>query len=144
MTTSERGPVTHPRIVGVVTVDDQAVFRRVAKEVIETTAGFEHLGEATCGEEALTLADELRPDLVLLDVCMPGIDGVETARRLHASHPALTIVLISTANVEDVAPGFASCGASAFIRKERFGPAALRRLWSEHGDRSNPSRAATD
>jgi len=123
------------------TVDDQAVFREVAQEVIEATAGFEHLGEATCGEEALELADELRPDLVLLDVCMPGIDGVETARRLHASHPALTIVLISTASVEDVAPGFASCGASAFIRKECFGPAALRRLWSEHGD---PSRSATD
>jgi DNA-binding NarL/FixJ family response regulator len=124
------------------TVDDQDVVRRVAREVIEAKDGFQHLGEATCGEEALALADELRPDLVLLDVCMPGIGGIETARRISASHPASTIVLISTATVEDVAPGLASCGASAFIRKEHFGPAALRRLWSEHGDRS--SRTATD
>ena len=126
------------------TVDDQAVFRRVAKEVIETTAGFEHLGEATCGEEALVTRGRVTPRPRSPRCVYAGIDGVETARRLHASHPALTIVLISTANVEDVAPGFASCGASAFIREEHFGPAALRRLWSEHGDRSNPSRAATD
>ena len=84
----------------------------------------------------LALAGELGPDLVLLDVCMPGLDGVETARRLSAAYPSSMIVLISTANVEDVAPEFASCGASAFIRKDYFGPAALRRLWSEHGDSS--------
>lgn len=139
--TREREPVPPSSIVGVMTVDDQAVFRRVAREVIEATAGFQHLGEATSGEEALALADELRPDLVLLDVCMPGIGGVETARRISASYPAATIVLISTAKVEDVAPGFASCGASAFIRKEHFGPAALRRLWSEHGDPSKRTAA---
>jgi len=121
------------------TVDDQAAFRSVAREVIEATAGFQHLGEATSGEEALVLAGELGPDLVLLDVCMPGLDGFETARRLSASSPSLMIVLISAANVEDVVPGLSSCGASAFIRKEHFGPAALRRLWSEHGD---PSKRA--
>jgi two-component system, NarL family, invasion response regulator UvrY len=67
---------------------------------------------------------------------MPGIDGVETARRLSASHPASTIVLISSASLEDVPAGFGSCGAAEFVRKEDFGPATLRRLWSEHGCRS--------
>ena len=138
METGERGTAMHAPLVGVMTVDDQAVFRRVAKEVIEATVGFEHLGEATCGEDALTLADVLRPDLVLLDVCMPGIDGVETARRLRASHPDSTIVLISTASYDDVSAGLTSCGAEAFARKEDLGPAMLLRLWTEHGRRPAP------
>ena len=83
------------RAVGVLTVDDQAAFRQVAREVIEATAGFVPLGEAASGEEALALADVVTPDLVVLDVQMPGIGGLETARRLSASHPTATIVLIS-------------------------------------------------
>ena len=77
------------------TVDDQAVFRSVSREVIEATAGFEPAGEAASGEEALRLVEDTKPQLVLVDVRMPGMDGVETARRLHASHPDLVVVLIS-------------------------------------------------
>ncbi len=135
METGESGAATPTTSVGVLTVDDQPVFRRVAKELIEATDGFAHLGEATCGEQALVLADELRPDLVLLDVCMPGIDGVETARRLRASHPSSTIVLTSTASPGDLPGGLGSCGAAAFVRKEDLGPSTLRRLWSEYGCR---------
>jgi two-component system, NarL family, invasion response regulator UvrY len=128
--------------VGVLTVDDQAVFRQAAREVVEATDGFEHLGEASCGEEALALADELHPDLVFVDVRMPGIDGLETARRLTASHPAYTIVLISTETFEGGRSWFESCGAVAFVRKEEFGPSMLRRLWTEHGRR--PGRAPSE
>jgi DNA-binding NarL/FixJ family response regulator len=135
METGEPGAAMPAITVGVLTVDDQPVFRRVAKEVIEATDGFAHLGEATCGEQALVLADELGPDLVLLDVCMPGIDGVETARRLTRSHPTSTIVLTSTANPGDLPGGLGSCGAAAFVRKEDLRPATLRRLWSEYGCR---------
>ena len=122
-------------VVEVMTVDDQAVFRRAAKEVIEATAGFEHVGEASCGEDALALVDELGPDLVLVDVRMPGIDGFETARRIRAAHPAATVVLISATCFEACASGFASCGAAAFVRKEDFRPSVLRQLWVEHGGR---------
>ena len=120
--------------VGVMTVDDQAVFREVAREVIEATEGFEHLGEAGSGEEALALAGELDPDLVLVDIRMPGIDGFETARRLSAAHPASTVVLIST-DCLDVQSGDELFGAAAFVRKQNFGPALLRRLWVDHGRR---------
>ena len=81
--------------VAVVTVDDQAVFRSVAREVLEATPGFESAGEAASGEEALRVVDEVQPQLVLVDVRMPGMDGIETARRLHAAHPELVIALIS-------------------------------------------------
>ena len=70
--------------VGVLTVDDQQVFREVAVAVIEATPGFEPVGQAASGEEALRLLETLRPDLALIDVRMPGMDGVETARRLAA------------------------------------------------------------
>jgi two-component system, NarL family, invasion response regulator UvrY len=118
--------------VGVLTVDDKAVFRNIARAVIEATAGFEPLGEASCGEEALALARELDPDLVLLDVRMPGIDGLETARRLSASHPESTVVLISSDSLEG-SDAMECCGAAAFLRKQDFGPSTLRRVWSEHG-----------
>ena len=87
METRERGAAgPGARVaVGVMTVDDQAVFRQAAREVIEATDGFEYLGEAGSGEEALALAGELDPDLVLVDIRMPGIDGFETARRLSAT-----------------------------------------------------------
>lgn len=117
------------------TVDDQAVFREAAREVIEATAGFEHLGEAGSGEEALALVGKLEPDLVLVDIRMPGIDGFETARRLCAAHPASTVVLISTECLDDQTAAELS-GAAAFVRKENFGPALLRRLWVDHGRRT--------
>jgi DNA-binding NarL/FixJ family response regulator len=117
------------------TVDDQPAFREVAREVIEATGGFVQVGEASCGEEALALAGQVDPDLVFVDVRMPGLDGLETARRLKASHPAATVVLISTEGFEGDPSGVESCGAATFLRKEDFRPSVLQRLWDEHGRR---------
>jgi DNA-binding NarL/FixJ family response regulator len=136
METYERNAALNAPTVRVLTVDDHAVFRDAAREVIEATVGFEHVGEATSGEEALVRAEELDPDLILIDVRMPGIDGLETARRLRVTRPGATTVLISTADVESLPGGFATCGAAAFVRKQDFGPSLLRRLWAEHGRRS--------
>ena len=73
--------------VRVLTVDDQAVFRGIAREVIDATPGFESVGEAASGEEALAAVARLAPEMVLLDVRMPGLDGIEVARRLRADAP---------------------------------------------------------
>lgn len=129
--------------VGVLTVDDQPVFRRAAREVIEATAGFALLGEAASGVEALALAAEASPSLVLVDVRMPGMNGLETSRRLHASHPEAVIVLITTEADVDLPDGASCCGAVALIRKKDFGSAALVQVWREHGDGHQP-RLAVD
>ena len=114
-------------------VDDQLVFREVAREVIEATADFELLGEACGGESGVEAAAELHPDLVLLDVRMPGMDGVETAERMCAASPSSVVVLISVEDVKDLPDGVVSCGAAELVRKQDFGPALLRRVWQTHG-----------
>ena len=118
--------------VRVLTVDDQARFRGVARDVIEATPGFETVGEAENGEEALRAVERLGPELVLLDVRMPGIDGIEVARRLTLTHPDTLVVLVTIEDPLDL-PSAAQLGAVPLVRKQDFGPSLLRRLWSEHG-----------
>ena len=91
--------------VRVLTVDDQIVFRRAAHDVIAATPGFEPVGDAESGEEALAEVERLRPELVLLDVRMPGIGGIEAARRIAAAHPETVVVLISIEDSEEFARG---------------------------------------
>jgi DNA-binding NarL/FixJ family response regulator len=120
--------------VGVLTVDDQAVFRRVAQDVIAATSGFEPLGEAQSGEEALGAVERLHPELVLLDVRMPGIGGIEAARRITSGHPGTVVVLISIEDPDEFTQAARSCGAAELVRKQDFGPTLLRKLWTTHGD----------
>ena len=118
----------------VMTVDDQEVFRSAARAVVEATPGFESAGEPSSGEEALALVDEASPELVLVDVRMPGMDGVETARALSVRDPNLIVVLVSL----DDPPTDPGAKAIPFVRKQDFGPALLRNLWDEHGARRQP------
>jgi DNA-binding NarL/FixJ family response regulator len=121
--------------VRVVTVDDQAVFRRAAEVVIDASPGFELAGEAGSGDEGLAVVEQLCPDLILLDVRMPGMDGVETARRLTASRCDAVVVLITVQEPPE-APGASTCGAVRVVSKRQFCPALLRELWSDHGSRT--------
>lgn len=114
-------------------VDDRPAFRRVARALIEATSGFTPVGDARSGAEALRRADELRPDLVLMDVYMPEMDGFEAARRLTEAHPECVVVLVSIEEVEDVPALVKSSRAAALVRKQDLNPSLLRRLWTIHG-----------
>jgi DNA-binding NarL/FixJ family response regulator len=118
--------------VRVLTVDDQATFRGIAREVIDATPGFDAVGEAASGEEALDAVARLAPQLVLLDVRMPGLDGIEVARRLRSSHPDTVLVLISMEEAIDIPSAAQIAESVPLVRKQDFGPRMLRRLWSEH------------
>jgi DNA-binding NarL/FixJ family response regulator len=120
-------------VVTVLAVDDQPVFRRVARQLVQSTEGFELVAEAASGEEALALAEELRPDMVLLDVRMPGLDGIETARRLPRVAPGVVIVLISLERLVDLPSSIATVGVAAHVRKQELSPRRLHRLWHLHG-----------
>ena len=119
------------RSVRVLTIDDQAIFRAIARDVIAATAGFESVGEADGGESGIDAVARLAPDLVLLDVRMPGLGGIEVARRLVAMHPEVVVVLISIEERVDV-PSAEQLDSIPLVRKQDFGPRLLRRLWSEH------------
>ncbi|MDQ2942975.1 MAG: response regulator transcription factor [Candidatus Dormibacteraeota bacterium] len=116
--------------VQVLICDDQAAFRLAAKEVVNATPNFEVVGEAETGEDSVVAASRLHPDLVLMDVQLPGIDGLEASRLIKAKHPNVAVVLLSTYDHEDFAVRIAGSGAIAFISKAAFGPDQLTEAWS--------------
>jgi DNA-binding NarL/FixJ family response regulator len=117
-----------PTAVRVLVADDQAPFRDAARAVLGVDREFEIVGEVGSGEEAIDAARTLRPDVVVMDVVMEGIGGIEATRRIVASRPETIVVLVSSYRPEDVREVVADSGAAAFVSKDRFSASALRRL----------------
>src|SRR6266568_3262009 len=115
----------------VLVVDDQAPFRFAAKAVLRRLPCFELAGEASSGPEAIELVEVLHPALVLMDINMPEMNGIEATRQIVSAHPDVVVFLCSTYDVEDLPPGAADSGASAYVNKERFGVETLRQLWAD-------------
>ncbi len=116
--------------VRVLIVDDQQPFRTAARMVVQATEGFEVVGEAETGEDSVERARELDPDLVLMDVNLPGINGLDATRKiLEDSSSRIVVLLLSTYEEEEYAPRAAECGAAAYIPKAAFGPDRLEAAW---------------
>jgi two-component system, NarL family, invasion response regulator UvrY len=118
--------------VSVLIVDDQAFFRSAAQAVLAVTPGFTAVGETASGEEAIIRVGELHPGLVLMDIHLPGISGIEATRRIVAAHPETAVLLLSTYRAEDLPADARDCGAIAYLHKEDFEPEVLERIWVEH------------
>ena len=115
--------------VRVLIVDDQEPYRRAMAAVVEATDGFAVVGTAVTGEESLDAVAELRPDLVLMDVNLPGLDGVEATRRLAGRRDGPVVLLLSTYDVDQ--EEIEGSGAAAYVPKAELGPDRLSAVWRE-------------
>ena len=113
--------------VRVLVVDDQEPFRLAAAAVVAATDGFQVVGSAASGEASLVAVDELRPDLVLMDIHLPGIDGVESTRQIRQRQPGVRVLLLSTHDRYDDA---GKCGALGYLPKRILSPSRLERVWA--------------
>jgi DNA-binding NarL/FixJ family response regulator len=111
----------------VLVVDDAAAFRAAAAAVVGRTPGFVLAGEATDGRTALVQVAALEPDLVLLDLHLPDLDGIEVCARLDRPPH---VVLCSTYAAADLPARALTCGALAYLPKDDLRPAVLERLWA--------------
>jgi DNA-binding NarL/FixJ family response regulator len=122
--------------VQVLVVDDSLPFREAMRMVIDATDGFDWIGDASCGEMAVEQAARLRPDLVLMDIRMPGIGGIEAARMIASRSLPTIVVLVTGAELPDaVSDG----PAAEILPKDRVNPTSLVRIWDQYG--ANRERA---
>jgi DNA-binding NarL/FixJ family response regulator len=114
--------------VRVLVVDDSDVFRNVMRAVVAATPGFEVVGDGSSGREALALVDSLGPQLVLLDLYMPELDGIETALRIRRRRPETVVLLLTAARKAHV--------ADRWLRvedKRDLSPEWLADFWERYG-----------
>jgi DNA-binding NarL/FixJ family response regulator len=127
----ERDP--DARSVGsVLTVDDQAFFRGALRELVTSTHTLVFAGEAESGERAVEMVRQLQPDLVLIDVRMPGLGGIAAARSIKAVRSATVVVLVSTAQRHELAPEVEECCADEIVWKSDLRPELLDDIWRRH------------
>ncbi len=112
-------------------VDDQPAFRRAAASVIEVTDGFRLVAEHDEGAGAASLARREQVDLVLIDVNMPGVGGVDAARQVRQARPAALVVLVSTYPPDEL-PDDVAGAPVPYLHKARLAPDVLHQLWEAH------------
>jgi DNA-binding NarL/FixJ family response regulator len=139
-------PEAHPEPTRILLADDHAAFRSGLAALLGTVQGVEVVGEATTGEEAVVLALGMQPDIVVMDLNMPGVDGIEATRRIVATSPHIAVLVLSMYEADDQVFGALKAGARGYLLKGAdraelvrairaitsgeaiFGPAIARRL----------------
>jgi chemotaxis response regulator CheB len=116
-------------------VDDDAAFVKLLCDVLNTTEHLEPVGTALSGEQAVELVEELQPDVVLIDVRMRGMDGVEAAEMIKARDRGTLVVLVSALHPDEM-PAATLASADAVIWKHDLEGRRLDELWLLHRDRS--------
>lgn len=115
--------------VGVLVVDDCAEARAAIGTAVVETHGFELVGSVASGEEALEVLPRLDPELVLLDVRMPGLNGPQTCSSIRASGARSVVVLVSAQTRPQLPDSVGTCGAAALLYKGDVSPRRLEALW---------------
>jgi two-component system, NarL family, response regulator LiaR len=119
---SERSSQTRKKIKATILIaDDHPLFRRSVRSVLENEPDFTVVGEAANGVEAVRLAGELRPAVVLMDISMPELDGLEATRQIKAQHPEIAVLVLTIHNDEQHSLEILQAGAAGYLTKSVFG-----------------------
>ncbi len=136
---SRRSAVTRTRAARVLVVDDQAPFLAVLHELVSATVGLEVIAEARSGEQAIEALPEAAPDIVVMDVWMPGIGGCAAARRIKAGWPSILVVLVSTSHPDEIVFDPDAAFADALVWKSDLDPRRLDDIWVRFRDQRSGS-----
>jgi NarL family two-component system response regulator YdfI len=104
--------------IRIVVADDHLIIRQGLRLILETQEGFEMVGEAADGAEAINLCEEMKPDVVLMDLCMPGMDGLTAIERLRTKLPGIAVVILTTFNEDDLMMRGLRLGAKGYLLKD--------------------------
>lgn len=115
-----------PTPLRVMVVDDHDLFRSGLRRLLEEQEGLEIVGEANRGDEAVRLAEQLRPDVVVMDVNMPGMSGVEATRLLLLRSPGSSVLMLTVANEDAAVLDAVLAGASGYLLKDATLPDIVR------------------
>ncbi len=146
-------------MIRVLLADDQALVRAGFRMILKAESDIEVVGEAGDGAEAVALAGDLRPDVVLMDIRMPGVDGIEATRRIVVDEESPRVLVLTTFDLDEYVYGALQAGASGFLLKDApedqlvtairlvagggslFAPSVTRRLIEEFTKRARPSES---
>ncbi len=104
--------------IRILIADDHSFFRRGLRQVCEAESGFEVVGEASSGPEAVELARTLRPDVILMDIQMPGLNGIEATRRIISDNPALHVLVLTVQQQDQFVFEAIKAGAQGYLLKD--------------------------
>ncbi len=117
-----------PNKITVLLADDHPLIRQALKNVIEKHADLEIVGEAGDGEEAVKLADKLLPDVVIMDIVMPKLNGLEATQRIKAAHPNVAVLVLTVHDDDQYILGILQAGAAGYLTKSVFGDEVVRSI----------------
>lgn len=147
--------------IRILVADDHLIIRQGLRLILETQDGFELVGEAADGAEAVRLCGEMKPDVVLMDLRMPGMDGLTAIERLRVEQPGIAVVILTTFNEDDLMMRGLRAGAKGYLLKDTdretlfntvraaargetlLKPEIIARVLSKAGDMSASAAAST-
>jgi len=136
--------MTEERPIRVIIVDDHAMLRRGLRFFLKGFDGLELVGEASGGKEAIALCAEAHPDVVLMDMLMPGMDGAEATRRIRKEYPHIQVIALTSFQEEDLIERALQAGAIGYLLKNVSAPDLARAIREAYAGRSTLAPEATD
>ncbi len=110
--------MTHNNEIKIVLVDDHKLLRTGLKNIIEQKSNMLVIGEASDGREAIKIVAKLKPDVIVMDVAMPGLNGIEAAKQIHKNHPEIKIIGLSMHSGKQFIQGMFRAGAYGYLLKD--------------------------